>query len=61
MSDATEYAAEIREREAYKRALDAMTLEEVWPIIMRAYRDRRQNPEPWRFIANNVRIARSFR
>ena len=44
--------------EEYKRSLDAMTLQEVWSIVTRAWLARRRRPEAWRLIANNVSLVR---
>jgi len=34
--------------------LDAMTLQQAWTTVARAWTERRRNPDPWRLIANHV-------
>ena len=44
-------------QEGYERKLDAMTLPEVWAIVMRAWTRRREVPADWRLIVNNVYLV----
>jgi len=42
----------------WERAIDALTLEQAWAIMMRAWRDRRRSPRAWRLIANHIHFVR---
>src|SRR5262245_37278606 len=42
------------------RRLDAMTLAQVWSIVMHAWVARRDYPMPWKFLVNNVSFAESL-
>jgi hypothetical protein len=40
----------------YDRKLDALTLEEVWAVIMRAWLARRRDPRIWRSVAFGIDV-----
>jgi hypothetical protein len=44
----------------HQEALDAMTLEDVWAVVTKAWTSRRRHPGTWDFIANNVHFVREL-
>ena len=45
------------EHQEWDRACDAVTLEQAWAVVMKAWRDRRRSPTGWRLLASNIHFV----
>jgi hypothetical protein len=57
---ATSVDESVQRQAECERELDAVTLEQAWSIIMRAWHARRTQSSEWKLIANHVHLVGGY-